>query len=214
MRMLDLCCGGGGAAKGYAKAGITNIVGVDIGPHPRYPYAFIQDDMRNWLDRLDEFDFVHASPPCQLFSQARRSDNHPDLLTPTLEALRDWDGVWVVENVVGARRAMRPTVMLCGSSFGLRVRRYRLFESNILIPPLECRHKEQGRPVSVYGHNMGRPRPNTGLSFRNKADASDAMGGLDWMTLSEIVEAIPWQYTEYIGRFVVRHLKETIKQHR
>jgi DNA (cytosine-5)-methyltransferase 1 len=108
----------------------------------------------------------------------------------------------VIENVHGA--PLRTTVVLCGSSFGLRVRRHRLFESNVLIMGLPCRHREQGISVGVYG-NQGsgalRPRENGGpfVRAKNAADAGDAMG-IDWMTWRELTQAIPPAYTLHIGR--------------
>ena len=38
---------------------------------------------------------------------------------------------YIIENVVGA--PLIDPIMLCGSSFNLRVRRHRLFESNLKI---------------------------------------------------------------------------------
>jgi hypothetical protein len=40
---------------------------------------------------------------------------------------------WIIENVVGARRKMRPTIMLHGGMFGLGVYRPRLFECSFLV---------------------------------------------------------------------------------
>src|SRR6185369_9776538 len=85
MRLLDLYCGAGGAAMGYFRAGFTDIVGVDIKPQPRYPFTFVQADALEYLTVYgDEFDVIHASPPCQAYSQATAwrgsRANHPDLI--------------------------------------------------------------------------------------------------------------------------------------
>ncbi|KKL09065.1 hypothetical protein LCGC14_2569610 [marine sediment metagenome] len=42
-KLLDLFCGGGGAAKGYHDAGFE-VVGVDNKPQPHYPYKMIVAD--------------------------------------------------------------------------------------------------------------------------------------------------------------------------
>lgn len=65
--LLDLFCGAGGCSVGYHRAGF-DVVGVDIEPHPDYPYEMHVADAMTFP--LDGFDAIHASPPCQAFTQA------------------------------------------------------------------------------------------------------------------------------------------------
>lgn len=97
-RLLDLFCGTGGCSAGYERAGF-DVVGVDNVRQWSYPYEFHHGDAMTFP--LDGFDVVHASPPCKLFTVANRVhratamqlfEPHTDLLTPTLERLRDWGG--------------------------------------------------------------------------------------------------------------------------
>lgn len=218
-RLLDLFCGAGGAAMGYHRAGFE-VVGVDINPQPHYPFEFHQGDAMTWP--LDGFDAIHASPPCQFFTQMRASwraqgvnDGYVDLLTPTLKRLRGLDIPWIVENVVGAGRAFSPTLMLHGAMFGLRVDRARLFESNVLLlAPKQGRTKE---PIGVYdtrprgkSHNRTRTCAATGKKSemriaRTLEEAHDAMG-MDWSDWYGTKEAIPPAYTEFIGEQLIRAL--------
>ena len=90
LKLLDLYCGAGGAAMGYHLAGIDEIVGIDSQPQPRFPFDFIQDDAIKFLARHgEEFDLIHASPPCQLYSKTHRimHGNHPDLIERTRDIL-------------------------------------------------------------------------------------------------------------------------------
>ena len=110
MRLLDLFCGAGGAAKGYARAGFDEIVGVDLSPMPRYPYTFVQAEALGYLaEHGHEFDAIHASPPCQGYSimvnnlpwfDVRR---YPLLIYPTMTLLEEIGKPYVLENVMGAR---------------------------------------------------------------------------------------------------------------
>jgi DNA (cytosine-5)-methyltransferase 1 len=144
-RLLDLFCGAGGAAVGYNRAGF-DVIGVDINEQPNYPFEFIRSDVFE-LDPsyLKEFDFIHASPPCQAYSWAtkghrNKGKEYPDLLGKTREFVLESGVDYIIENVVGAK-LINP-VKLCGTMFGLRVIRHRLFESNMwLYPPCKCNHK-------------------------------------------------------------------------
>jgi site-specific DNA-cytosine methylase len=67
-RLLDLFCCAGGAARGYQMAGF-HVTGIDIAPQPRYA-----GDVFIWADALEyveahgqEYDVIHASPPCQAY---------------------------------------------------------------------------------------------------------------------------------------------------
>lgn len=209
MKVLDLFCGAGGASAGYYRAGFR-VVGIDDKPQPDYPFEFIQADAMEPLRHalveegfVDDFDLVHASPPCQLFTRAGKlreaqghKTKHIDLLTPTLEILSQLSVPYIVENVPGS--PMRRDVMLCGSMFGLKARRHRWFQTNMpLYAPGPCRHKEQGRPVGVY-HVMGDEIPGGGRTAKTLEEGQQAMG-IDWMPWNSLKEAIPPAYTEWLG---------------
>ena len=202
--MLDLYCGAGGAAMGYYRAfgPDVRIVGVDHKPQPRYPFEFVQADAMEFMrdGRGDGFDFYHASPPCQRFSVTKslHDKEYPDLIAPTRHALRMTGKPWVIENVPGA--PLENPLTLCGSSFGLGVRRHRLFETcPIIVFRPFCFHHEQDAPLDVTGTGGPCPRHN---KPRNVAGARAAMG-IDWMTRPELNEAIPPAYTEWIGRHIM-----------
>jgi hypothetical protein len=61
-----------------------------------------------------------------------------------------------------------------------------------------CKHKEQGKPVGIYG-SMRDEIPKGGHTAKSIEEARDAMG-IDWMIWGELVEAIPPVYTYEIGK--------------
>ena len=203
MRLLDLFCGAGGAAMGYHRAGF-DVVGVDIAPQPRYPFEFHQADALEYLaEHGRDFDAIHASPPCQRFSTMTADpDRHPDLVDAARVLLVAAGAPYAIENVPQA--PLIDPVILCGSAFGLRVRRHRAFESNVAIVGTGHFHAEQGRPVGVYGQHPDRRqhlRPDgtqRGTKATTLGHGQRAMG-IDWMTWPELAEAIPPAFTEWIG---------------
>ena len=229
-RLLDLFCCAGGAAMGYHRAGFE-VIGIDIEPQPRYPFEFHQANAMVFLrglalsdilgepTRLDgaywslsDFDAVHASPPCQGYSTITPDQSkHPRLIADVREILQSCDLPYVIENVAGARRHMRSPVMLCGSMFGLSVRRHRYFESSVALITPECRHDIQPYPVGVYGDHADAVevmRPDgtrRGRKASSLQEAREAMG-IPWATWHELAEAIPPAYTEFIGHQLMRSI--------
>ena len=209
MRLLDLFCGAGGAAMGYHRAGFDEIVGVDNRPQPRYPFEFVQAAALEYVaEHGHEFDDIPASPPWQAFSQAVKIANRkgrPNLIPATRESLVGLGLPYVIENVPTASDQLREPVMLCGSSFGLPVRRHRLFESNFWIWGIHCSHKEYPRR---YAPAWNRTHPLRVLSLaggyqQRQASIEEhrAAMGIDWeMDIKELSESIPPAYTEYIGK--------------
>ena len=206
--MLDLYCKAGGASVGYAKAGFE-VIGVDIKKQKRYPYQFIQADALDVLadkDFISQFDVIAASPPCQTHSATKhlrnaqgKSTNKVDLIPQTREGLIASGKIYIIENVPGA--PLIDPVVMCGSSFGLKVRRHRQFESNVKLTGLSCNHKLQGKPVGVYG-SMRDEIPSGGHTAKSLEEAREAMG-IDWMLWGDLVEAIPPIYTEYLGKQIM-----------
>ena len=201
-KLLDLFCGAGGASMGYARAGFE-VTGMDIKHGKRYPFKYIRKDvMELRFEDLEEYDVIHASPPCQTFSATRHLRNaqgkgttKKDLLAQVRSLLVVSGKPYVIENVKGA--PLIDAVQVCGSAFGLKVRRHRLFESNMPLRGTECHHKQQGKPVGIYG-SMRDEIPGGGHTAKTMAEANDAMG-IDWMIWGELEEAIPPAFTHHIG---------------
>jgi DNA (cytosine-5)-methyltransferase 1 len=203
MKLLDLFCGAGGASAGYAMAGFE-VTGIDVKHGKRYPFTYIRGDVRDYLhkDFLNQFDVIAASPPCQTHSSTKhlrvaqgKSTDKIDMIPEVREALIASGKPYVIENVPGA--PLINPIQLCGSAFGLKVRRHRLFESNLKLQGTACFHKEQGRPVGIYG-SMRDEIPGGGHTAKTMPEAEQAMG-IDWMIWGELVESIPPAYTKFIG---------------
>lgn len=211
-RLLDLFCCAGGAAQGYHEAGFE-VVGVDIDPQPNYPFEFHQHDALTFP--LDGFDVVHASPPCQRYSDlAKRNgnaDEWPDLVGPIRQRLIEWGGPWIIENVEGA--PLLDPIRLCGTMFpGLRVIRHRLFESNVSLyepehpkHPLVFTHDKRKAHYGTLDQNSSFVQV-TGGGNATIANKRAAMG-IWWMNNRELNEAIPPLYTRYLGEQLLRYVE-------
>ena len=199
-RLLDLYCGAGGAGMGYHRAGF-DVVGVDNRPQPRYPFEFHQGNALTFP--LGGYDAIHASPPCQHYSQMSLcrpglAETYPDLVAPTRECLKAAGLPYVIENVAGS--PLENWAQVCGSGLGLKLQRHRWFESSVPLWGVPCSHGSNAWNAD-YGHATGRKRRRVPVigEWRIKKHLQDEAMGIDWMTLEELSEAIPPAYTEFIG---------------
>jgi DNA (cytosine-5)-methyltransferase 1 len=226
-RLLDLFCGAGGAAMGYHRAGFE-VVGVDIAPQPNYPFEFHEGDALVALGgpnrspyrprvglRIRDFDAIHASPPCQAYSDLHTLNGrreYPDLIEPVRAALRATGIPYVIENVEGA--PLEHPIRICGSGIGLPLlRRHRLFECSFPAMGVPCAH---GVTEKRFPALNGQDRKRGGRSgivgvYGNGGDKradlwADAMG-IDWMTRQELTQAIPPRYTEHVGSFLLAEVR-------
>lgn len=212
IKMLDLCCGEGGCSVGYYRAASKiksrlemrtgskiriEVTGIDKRYMKRYPFKFVQADaLQLDYEYLEDFDFIHASPPCKAYTKLSyfaRVDIDKSFLPRILTTLEAAGKPYVIENVPQA--PIRADIQLDGTMFDLPLKRRRIFQTN--------------RPASKY------PRPT---SYYEKCDivtvagnsstleaASKAMG-IDWMSKKGINEAIPPAYTEWIGEQILGNI--------
>lgn len=200
LKALDLFCAAGGASEGLHQAGYE-VTGVDVEPQPHYPFPFHQAGALTFP--LEGFDLIWASPPCQKFTAYQRRPGHvaprPNLI-PAIRARLVSSGVpYIIENVPGAREHLRHPVQLCGSSFGLDVRRHRLFETSfsVLAPP--CDHSWQ-RPRFPQATNRSNLRSTVEVGvWRIPLEVQQQAMGIDWMTREELSQAIPPAYARWLG---------------
>lgn len=198
-----------------------------------YPYRFVQQDALEALRRLikagpGQVSAVHASPPCQAYSQNNNwtrgelRPDYPDLVEPTRELLLQLGLPYVMENVEGS--PLRPDVRLCGTAFGLPLKRHRIFESNVpLGEPPGCNHWSHTGEADLWRIEAG--DTSQGDLFREKGEfcspsgrPNREKGTLDewlvamecsWMTRAGVVQAIPPAYTCWLGERLLRVIPGT-----
>jgi DNA (cytosine-5)-methyltransferase 1 len=216
---------------GYHQAGFR-VVGVDIKPQPRFPFEFIQADVRDidprWI--AENFDAAHASPPCQFGTELNSDKSRHVNLIPATRAILDASGLpYVIENVraVAAAGHLINPVSLFGTMFDCHMvtsagqrfvlSRERAFETNWpLVAPNDP--GAEGSPIAnVFGGHLrsrskayrtgngtGRTRDFIG---EDKPALARQLMGMPWATMMGMSEAVPPAFTAAIGSQLLAHLQ-------
>lgn len=209
MKILDLYCCCGGISKGFHDSG-HEVTGVDIKDNHNYQYNFIHSDVFKLpVTFFEKFDFIHASPPCQVYTWSTRKDRvnkFPDLVEKTRALLLKTGKPFMIENVQGA--PIRKDLLLCGVMFGLNMLRHRIFEIHkVKIPqPVHKPHRlkvtklDNGwgmtRKSSYYLCVSGHGGDSQSFSFRRWKKAM----GINWIVkITHLTQMIPPAYSRYIG---------------
>ncbi|MGW8328059.1 SAM-dependent methyltransferase [Streptomyces sp. NPDC055897] len=217
-RLLDLYCHRGGMAMGYHQAGF-DVVGVDLDATcaAEYPFPFIHGDAIDYLlAHGHEYDVVHGSPPCQLYTplNAYNHKTYPDLIAPTRAAMRAVGKPYVIENVEAARREMIDPTLLCRPMFGLRMYRHRLFETS--FPLAAPAHPSHVALCTRNGYLPTSERPfmtiTGGRHSRAWQRAAAHAMGTPWITtIRGVCEAIPPAYATHVGQVAHTYLKVAVE---
>lgn len=203
---VDLFCCAGGASDGLTRAGFV-VRGVDLEEQPEYPYHFRRGDALDEV--LDGADFVWASPPCQKFTAYRRRPNHVkealNLIPQTRAKLVAWGGPFVIENVPGA--PLETPITLCGSMFGLDVKRHRLFETSFPVTPPACDHSVW-TPRFAQATNRTNKRKTVEVGvYRIPLDVQRRAMGVDRpVSLGKLSQMVPPAYAEWLGLAARQHI--------
>jgi len=204
-KLLDLYCGEGLAAWGYWLSGrFSEIVGVDINPQmrSRYSFDFIEGDaLALDYEFLSQFDFIHASPPCQAYSKATPEScrpNHMRLIAATHLMLFASNKPYLIENVEGSGRELRPNIVLNGNAVGLPIDRRRYFHASTLKKPIrkimrnhetQNLHEQANRAEFIEGMGLGMINPNA----------------LKKLTVEGMKQGIPPAMTKQISTWLLPH---------
>ena len=218
---LDLFSGAGGAAIGLKRAGFY-VIGVDIKkPSNYYGDEFINADIHNLpFKDLSWADFVWASPPCQRFSIGTQSSKNKDLVKsypdfiPATRKLLSGHAWTCIENV--PRAPLMPNLTLNGSSVGLNwIERRRVFEMSFWVAQVVL-SKAKGIRFTIAKRRSAtneadrKRRKAMGLPKTIPKDVAKVFMGIPQkyhMTDSEIGEAVPPPYSEFIAREAIRQMR-------
>jgi len=205
MRLLDLYCGEGLAAWGYWLSGrFTEIVGVDIDNQmsARYSFDFINMSAGECTyEFLDQFDFIHASPPCQGYSRLTPDQFlHPRLVEATHLMLYASGKPYVIENVEGSGKDLRPNVVMDGHYFKLPSERRRYFHVSTLKRPL--RLMSSGRTIDMHGGN-----------YVNRRSLIEALG-LDVINARRLSNITMHGMEQGVAPVMTKYIAETLFPHK
>jgi len=154
MRILDLCCGEGYAAIGYHLIFKTDdITGIDTKDmSSSYPFKFIQGDAFALdYEYLEQFDFIHMSPPCQAYSKVTPNEHrsrHKRLIPNALRLGYASGKPFVVENVPGSTIDLRPTTRLVTGT------KERFFHANFPVPAVNFTGVDASLLSKKHKHEM------------------------------------------------------------
>jgi DNA (cytosine-5)-methyltransferase 1 len=206
IKLLDLFCSAGGCSVGYLQAardlGLSiEITGIDVKPQPNYPFHFIQADAVDYADSmLKLYTHVHASPPCQAYSNGTaggraKGIDYAELYEPIRDIFYRSNLPCIIENVPGS--PIRKDVVLTGLMFNLRVIRARWFEcvNFFMMAPQRpylkrgaVRHR--GEYAVVFGSGNWKNGNAKNVRYRGPGstikEAWSIAMGIDWMTTTGI----------------------------
>lgn len=180
--------------------------GFDVVEQPRYVgEAFTRRDVRTiTADELSGYDLIWASPPCQGHTAYKRRAgwvapvDTDGFVALTRRLLVATGRPYIIENVPGA--PLVDPVTLCGSMFGLDVRRHRVFETNFQVAQPSCYHRTQ-RGTYAHAGNRTNARYTAEIGvWRIPIEEQRAAMDISWMVLEELSLAIPPAYAAFLAR--------------
>jgi len=206
-KLLDLYCGEGLAAWGYWLSGrFSHITGVDLDQKmsTKYSFDFVHGDaLKLDYDFLSQFDFIHASPPCQAYSKATPRHllaNHMRLIAATHLMLYASGKPYVIENVEGSGQELKPNLVMDGQTVGLPIERRRYFYVSTLDKPCRMISSRASNNVRVHGGSLNRAQlvEAFGLDVINEQRRRN-------LTMHGIEQGVPPAFTKWIAEQVLPH---------
>ena len=150
------------ASMGYRRAGFA-VVGVDINPQRELSRLWLLSSTTCAVGLLmpvvhcgaDVLDVIHASPPCQAYSDLhhRTGREYPDLIERVRELLEATGKPYVIENVPDVRDELRDPTTLCGAMFPPSAcpAPSGSFEQRAARPPEHPAHRTRLHPRQAQG---------------------------------------------------------------